>query len=544
MKTKSDRAQNKNSKQNKVSLQETIRFPDGARDTFSGAVSMRMMNPVPRAKRDAPRKPLVSQATSKVRSHAPTPRPITKAPQRMAPPWHSRFTSNVNDVASDSSPIRIIDGYAAGKDFVKGLGDPWAAPGGTMRVVDPWTSLPTESYKYTNSMNLPIANGTTAADGSTAMMIRGDTLQTLYVPAGIDAAHAITWAGGAGYSTYAPYTSGYYNRPVCTMVRIRVLQTGDAHVVTVCSYRVLPATIATQIGVGPASTNVGVTAALREAYQGSEIDLPHSCTLDVVCHASRATTDYFNFTTTGSDRTIYGFAGGFVWLFGLLSTDRVEVQYGAHTEFMPITSAQPLLGGLGMVQATSGSADLSIGAADALTFTAKDIIVNTPGKDKTSVSTAMDKAANVIAKRSTLDTVETGVNIVTDIVAGNWLGAAKNTWDLAKHWIWGSALYRPLLVPTPKGFVLIDPILPRAQHLLPIELRSYASKHKNSPFLAEEEKKEEILINNSDKKEIQVSKTVKVDKTENKDDDEPVMLTPKGARRPSLATMTIGARLR
>jgi len=397
---------------------------------------------------------------------------------------------NGNDFSPEVMDSVVIQPYDAAANFVVGLEDPWGSPSGSLRINDPQSTIPCESTKNSVTKNLTIYNGTTAADGSLALLFMGSTYHSMYEPATVSAAHAITWVGGTSTSTDGSYNAGYYNRPVIIYARLRVVQTGDPHVVTGYSVRVLPATSPTMYGTCPTATNIGITQAQRDWLFGTEATLPVDATVDIRLHCSRGTTSYYSWTQVGSERAADGFAGSCFWLYGLRSTDRVEVMVGSHAEYLPVsTAAAPLsLGNFGAVQSASSASEVATATAEATTSAGRDLTVNTPNQTPSNALASGTKAVlSQVKKAASSDFVDNSINAITNIVDGNWWSAAKDVWGavsgLFSSKLAMSVFLKDITIQTPDGPLRLPAVIHRyAPEAFPPQFREVVTQLSSTRF--------------------------------------------------------------
>jgi hypothetical protein len=414
----------------------------------------------------------------------------------------------LGDYSPEAVAATTVEPYDAAKQYVKALHNPFDMPSGEAHVLDPFTAVPCEAVKH-GGLSMPtIHNGASAADGSVAFFVRGDALATIYYPASIDASSNVTWTGGTVLDTYGTYTNAYYYRPVVTFARIKVFQTGDPHVVTVCSYRLNPFSTATQAAASVAKTSGGVTTAQREWLSGVESELAPDSSYDVVCHASRGTVDQFIWTTATVDRGINGFMGACVWLYGLRSTDRVEITYGSHAEFMPVNATAVLnYANLAAVNPNPAATTLAGAAADVMSNTGADVVVN---KATAKPSNTINKILNIIDNEKVRDSVDNGVKAIEKAFEGDLFGAAKEAYSGIKRWIFNS----PIVLRTLDGNITLPSIMERIATQRAREAKA-TSAHS--------------------------SRTTSSKAEEEKSLDDAEIVTPTSARRPSLA-LSLSAR--
>lgn len=377
-------------------------------------------------------------------------------------PSPNRLGRSANDFSPDIAAFATVEPYDAAKRYVGGISDPWAAQSGTLHAMDPYTAIPCEATKIELVTSLPIHNGSSAADGSVTFMLRGDTYFTIYLPLSVDASHNVTWVGGTPLSTYGSYTSNYYHRPVVTYARVRIFQSAEPHSVCVSTYRITPGVTATQLAACPAKTNDGVTTDQRTWLQGAEAEIPVDASIDLVTHASRGTAEKFSWSAVAAERGSSGFQAFAFKAFGLRSTDRVELIYGSHAEYTPAASTMPLTPSLiSTVIPSATASSLALAASETKTNVGADVVVNRAADNAVSSKKTVDKIDRVLNDARVKDTLSKGIDAITDIVTGDWLGAATNVFSIAKKWIFGIATTPTSLTLTDGSKVVLPPLVLR-----------------------------------------------------------------------------------
>lgn len=386
-----------------------------------------------------------------------------------------------NDYSPEGNSSLVLEPYRAALDFASALDHPWSAVSGSARLIDPLQTIASEAAKHSETTNVTVHNGATAADGSIAFILRGDTKDTIFFPASIDAGSTVTWAGGTGRNTYGTYSSGFYVRPVVTFVKLHVYQTGDAHPISLMSMRLMPAVVATQYGVAIDKTSSGPSQLEKDLLGGTETVLNPESEASFRSHASRGTADYYSWTTVGADRGASSFAAYCIWAYGLRSTDRVEIEYGSHAEYMPnATVPTPLHpDSIGAVMSNSAAADVSMALADTMVATGKDQRVsNAPAAD--GDSKGISQVKSIITNEKVADTVDNAVEAVMDVVSGNFWGAAVNVFKGISRWFTAELLLSPVRIRTTDGeHVMLPPLIARYT-TLPNGLQEYAQAYRRA----------------------------------------------------------------
>lgn len=369
-------------------------------------------------------------------------------------------------LGEDYSPSTIrameLNPYDVAKCYMAGLLDPLNAPAGSVRTVANVNDIPCEANKYVNSVQLTIYNGGTTqnaipiSNGSAAFVLRGDTFSTIIEPETIGADHSITWTNHVAHHTYDPYSGAWMNRPVIPFAVIRVHQIGEPHVVTAYSYRISPATVATQKSAFPTATNVGVAPIKRMLWGGQECVVPTQGCLVYTSHMARGLVESNTWTTVGVDRGTSSFAATAIWLYGLWNVDRVEVYYGCHAVFSPTDSAAIYRNNMAVVPANPNAERIVEGAADSYSASGKDTVVDEkgngpPAKVLPSVFAEVDKIAHS-------DVVQGGVNVVSNLLTGDLWGAAKGAYQFFSG-IFSSPLAQPRRVVLDGKEATLPPVL-------------------------------------------------------------------------------------
>jgi hypothetical protein len=381
--------------------------------------------------------------------------------------------TGANDFGASISTGYVYNGYQAAKNYMRALADPIGTPEGLVHILDPYTSIPCEAGKNQGSSNLTIYNGTSAADGSLCFLLRGDSYSTIVFPATISAAHAVTWTGFSKLDTYSPYTSGFANRAILSFAKINIFQTGDPHVITLHAYRAPPNGVATQYGAGPTQTNYGCTQLQISQFQGTDQIVKPGDSIEFMSHETRGTGDFLAWGSTGSERGANGNVGHFIWLYGLRSTDRVELVYGSFNEFYPLTAIQSVLSTPAAVEATSYAADITLAAASSLTDVGADTLTNNSGAE--IKRSTLSKVSDKITSLATSDAVDKGITAITDLVEGNFWGAIENGFGAVMS-IFNTRLFQHQKLRMIDGQTLLaPPILPRASTHLPLSLQQHGT---------------------------------------------------------------------
>jgi len=495
----------------------------------------------------AARVPRVNKSRAKAQRR---PRGLLKQPRRPPPQvlWHlptrDQTEAALNESVPSVAPIgKTIDAYKNAENYIVGLDNPFDAPFGSMRLIDPYQALPVEGVKVSILENLAIANGTAAADGSVALILRGDTYKTVLLPGAIASNHAITWAGGSTYSLIdnTIYTSAaYYTRLVCSAVRIHAMITGDPHPISAYSYRITPNSYSTQLALGVASTNLGLSLTDRHYAMGAEALLPASGSIEFTSHGSRGYTSEYAWANPTTDRTTNSLLGYCIWLFGLRSTDRVQLEAVTHFEAQPINFTTSInLDKLAIVSETADCTSLVQQHNELSTSIGLDVKINTDEVNQSKVSPTAVKEVGLLKKTKLRDTIDDGITAITDIFTGNFVGAAKSVYNIAKRW-W-VPFTRPRVLHTVDGVITLPPLL-NPQQLTAILGRGNVSHispdnpDKDLPSKGKCDEEKGV----PDIEDLPINHLSEATRTVNALTDDPVILTPKNARRPSLALSMSG----
>jgi len=450
---------------------------------------------------------------------------------------------SANDYSPEITATACIPPYDAASAYVYGIDNPWLAPAGSLHVLDPNTTTPCESAKYTVVVNLAVTNGSTSCDGSLAFLLRGEPKAGLVQPLSISGGHVITWTGGPTTDLYttATYSANYYVRPVVTFARVRIFKVGDPHAVSVMSYRIMPDSASNQIAYCPTAASLGVTTAQRTYMAGSETLMPDNALMDFKTHQSRGSVDYFTWSAPNTARNSSGFMATVVWMYGLRSTDRVEVEFGSHVEFCPVFlgSAAPVV--LSSVQTCASATALTTAYADELTNHGGDQVVSEPGAGPESKpSPSAKKVASVVNKEKIKDTVDNGISAIEDIITGNWGGAIKNVYDGFHRWF-SPHMLAPRFLTTLTGVVALPPLLGGDFYRTAMKIgtsSSLISQRSSSSATTRKTPDEEKTVPDLNDLPSNLSD---VTRTVNALTDDPEIVTPKSARRPSVA-LSLGGR--
>lgn len=421
-------------------------WPSGKKDTYQGSVQLAQRRKANAKKRTPKPKPVVAQSQKK----------NSAAHEAMAHSGAHHPDGENKDFAPEVLPIKAVDGFTAAATFATAVMDPIAAK--DAHLVDPFTTVPCYAEKYYSGFNATIYNGTTGADGSCAYFVRGSLIDAVLAPATIDAGSVITWTGGST-SDSAVYSTGFVCRIVSTYATFRVSQTGEPHTVTMYTVTIPADTMANQItnlitttasGIGYATSMWG--AATEHVVADDEVNT-------VVCAASQGTIERYTWSDATADRGVLGMSGKEVWFYGLRSTDRVEVRYGSHAEYIPY-AIHPATVGSNLptaVRATASAADL----ADAV----GDVAASQPVRVDSPKHNGFEKTLNtvwgIIKKVANSDFVRNAANTILDLATGGIdriFGLAFLSTPIRLRTEQGVKLIPPplLWITLPKGHVFLE----------------------------------------------------------------------------------------
>lgn len=336
-----------NPQRHTVSVNEIVTEPNGQREQLTGRLLDRLIPP--KTTQGRKRKPKTLKPVKKQPAPPPDPPPPPRPPPKYTAAYISSAAVQLENIRlgdpEEGAPkmdVPVVDAYDAGLAYATAVAMPFTAL--PARIIEPCATMPTEAFKFPNTrLNLTIYNGTTAADGSTGVLLRGDTLSTVCAPSTVSALHAVTWTGGLTYSTYAPYTNAYYHRHLVTAASVEVYTTGPDHTVSVSWYNVLPGPVANQLAAGPSHFNIGCPPTDAIANCGSDGVLHAGETAKFISMLPPNFSSYTYWQQVTTDRGSNGTMGWFLWLYGLNSTDRVTLTYTSIFEVLPrVAGTSPL----------------------------------------------------------------------------------------------------------------------------------------------------------------------------------------------------------
>jgi len=395
---------NKNAKPRnaRIKLHETLALPNGTLERVDGVVT-KSLRP-PRSRRPPNFKgPLKRDGSWKMPSPSPAP-PLER-------PLHGAFNSPIlahptglNSNYEVASWAPELSPFGELRQTGLNLADP--VGGLPVHLVTDEDNVPTEAAKTGPLLlNLPIYNGaSTAADGSFAFIIRGDSYGTIIRPATISASHAVTWTGGTLLSTYAPYTVQYYSRIITSYARLRFYCVGDPHNISLSAFRIQPQGVSGTMSVGCTYTNVGCTENQLRAFGGFDTTMAPGAIMTFQCNQAQSSFSRSQFMQIGSERGTNSNAGWCIFGYGLKSTDRLALDYGSYFECMSYTDAPLNINTVGNVRSSAVAADAieSIMGASASqpTYSATDSIWD---RMIGAASTAINKFAQITSNSDVIE---------------------------------------------------------------------------------------------------------------------------------------------
>jgi hypothetical protein len=410
------------------------------------------------------------------------------------------------NVASDAEvPVALIDPYSAAKSYLHAFHDAKHAVNPIMP--DPFSRFPLAPYRCPSYANVTVTNGTTACDGSVAIRVRADPMYT-WASAGISAAHAITgWNTPA--DVHGSLGAAHYCRPVVCGAYVTYLCTGDPHHVRYSMTRSGPDVYGSQTSCAavPTYTNLGVTAAQVSNCFGHDAMLQPENNSISITFANNGTVSATKFILATTERGEAGSDCVFLWLYGLRSTDLVSVNVVMHYEYYPggtstwLDPSQIRLCGSSSMASdlAQGMITNSIAAGDDIKQANPEVMQNSAEQAKAQVDTTVKQA-------STWDKVDDIISTGSKIAGGLF------------------DILGPLLLPAS----------------LAVRLSSLPKDHCFRTSLTNTRISELPAIR------LAPSRNVKPPLVESKDDieEQPVLLTPDQARRPSIASSLTTSRKR
>jgi len=197
--------------------------------------------------------------------------------------------------------------------------------------------VPTAVDKDYISVNLAWYNGTTSADGSYALYLRGDTLGNYINAASCSAAHALTW-GGTSWDLKGTVPDAALSRITGAAWRFTYNAVGDIHDIV---FNVMELPPHTKITAGftnfPSYTNVTPNTSQREVFNARSFMLRSGETVQLTAYPmdTRAT-DFLTHNATRGESSLSSYV---VWWFGGRNTDQMVVEASTHWEFVVPSAA-------------------------------------------------------------------------------------------------------------------------------------------------------------------------------------------------------------
>lgn len=413
-----------------VSLYETLKA-DGKLMKMSGKVPMTMSSGTSKA------------GGPKAQASAPRGKNLRAAPPKVRRPrGQLRGGANEGEGAYPMAEEPTLLPYETAYAYVMCTLDPFDEP--PAHQAELGATCPSELAKQgPNQLNLTIANGTTAADGSVALLFRGDLINTVYLPASISAAHAITWAGGTGYNNYSPYTSSYQYRATSYGYRLTLFTAGDTHSVLLSSIRLLPGSTATMYGRCPTSTNVCTTAVQKRDCDGMDRVMENGDSFTFVSSAAISRSWAVGYSAVATDRGVAGLEGWGVWLYGLTSTDRVTLEYVANIETISTETTPVVASNVSTVVNTANSLDVANAMQTRIANSALDTPVSKAGNWRNIIDSVKANYSGILKSVSVADKIVSAMNKINSFIG-------LPSWLIGKGWS------GPVMVNWPKGIDGLD----------------------------------------------------------------------------------------
>jgi len=261
-----------------------------------------------------------------------TPGPIAAAPTaRGFPTRTSGLSTGLTEALAGDTLVSLESGREASMDMFRTLVNPFDS-NGEARFPDSFTMIPTATTTAYSAVALTPWNGTTAADGSTALYLRGEGRSNYYLPSSINASHTITWTSGTGGNLLGTLPANCLCRVTGCAWRLTFNAVGDIHDMVFNVMEVPPAAVVSSFTNFPTTSNVGPDDVMRGVFNARQFIVHSGETTQLTAYPmdGRCT----DFLSQGSYRDGSGLSGFVAWCYGLKSTDQLVLEARVFYEFV------------------------------------------------------------------------------------------------------------------------------------------------------------------------------------------------------------------
>lgn len=276
--------------------------------------------------------------TRRTRRIPPPPPPETFKASMFPHDPHS-VCANLVGVNSGDASVILQNPYEMASRSVKARFDPAHNPPGLLP--DPNTAYPTQAYRYIASHNPTIHNGGAVADGAVCFLFRGDPSKA-WCTAGVGSGSAISYEGmGINSLAGTVGTTNYMTRLTNMHMSVRYVCNGDLHSVRLSRIRVPTVQWSDiQYTNWPTYANVGVNATQIAQMWGEDRTLdPTNCVYTFSANYPSSTAAY-SFTYGDVERALsvnnVAWDGELWWIYGLRSTDQLSITMYCDVEYFPV----------------------------------------------------------------------------------------------------------------------------------------------------------------------------------------------------------------
>lgn len=264
----------------------------------------------------------------------------------------------------------VYDSYQNGKWYARALLDTAGTPEGC-HIPEDGDTIINRTRKLETSTAIPVYNGTVGCDGSVAVIVRGDPVNT-YSIGSVAADHLVTFGAPATSSAWvsmkgSDLTGDHITRPICAEVYLEATTFGEIHTLNGVQ-RVLHPSSATSSTTGlTIYTNTGLTTA-EKAYGGEEEPSTRSISIRIASFKARGINERHSWIDALTDRGTSAGETRVGVIYGLRSTDQPRIRVAIMYEQLPDDpTVTPLATGtVSAVRGSSVANDLTNAAVDGI----------------------------------------------------------------------------------------------------------------------------------------------------------------------------------
>lgn len=342
-----------------------------------------------------------------------------------------------NDISGTPVSAAVISGYQNGVSYAHCLLDAHGTPEGVHLPEDGETAI-CGTRKITQSMAVPVYNGTVGSDGSCAILIRNDPVNT-YSVASIDANHLCTFGTSPTTSELSAthssdwksmvgsdVTGNYVTRPIVVEAYLTVVGYGLTHSLNGSTRIYPPSSAASSTTSLSFHTNIQPTSA--EIAVGAEQKPTGAvCTVKIASWKTRGSIERKTWIGGLTDRDVHAGETKIASIFGLSAQDSAMLYICMHYEHAPNTaSVAPLASGVTSGVRPDAAADNLAAVAAEASERHADIIAKTRQDANRSAMSAWGPIQQAFHSQSLWDV---GAQIATQLY-DKILGGSVFDWGM------------------------------------------------------------------------------------------------------------------